>query len=90
MIEMTGKKIGRLTVINRVDNAKDGTAMWRCKCICGKETVVSGKNLRNGHIKSCGCLQRENTSAANRKHSMCNDRLYKVWKSMKQRCFDII
>jgi hypothetical protein len=33
--------------------------MWYCKCDCGKEKLVSGSDLYNGLIKSCGCLSKE-------------------------------
>ena len=45
----SGNVYGRLTVIERAEN-KDGRAYWKCRCECGKETIVSGKNLRNGLI----------------------------------------
>lgn len=61
---MTGQKYGRLTVICRADNSKDGQARWRCLCECGEETTVLGKCLRNGHTQSCGCLNKEKISAA--------------------------
>lgn len=61
-IDITGQKFGRLTVLSRSANSKDGRAMWRCLCDCGNETIVSGKVLRNGHTKSCGCLNKEITS----------------------------
>lgn len=50
-----GNTYGLLTVIERAEN-KDGRAYWKCKCECGKETIVSGKNLRNGNTQSCGCM----------------------------------
>ena len=56
---LVGQTFGRLTVIERVENNKDGQAMWKCVCGCGKEVVVSGKNLKNGNTKSCGCLKKE-------------------------------
>lgn len=61
-IDITGQKFGRLTVLSRSTNNKEGRAMWRCLCDCGNETIVLGKNLRNGHTKSCGCLDKEITS----------------------------
>lgn len=61
-IDLTGMKFGRLTVLNRVKNNKDGRTMWRCMCDCGNERIVMGKCLRNGHTKSCGCLSREMAS----------------------------
>ena len=42
-----------------------GRAMWKCKCTCGNECVVSGKTLRNGDTKSCGCLRKENLKKYN-------------------------
>ncbi len=61
-----GNKYGYLTVIARAPNSKDGRAMWKCKCDCGKEVVVSGKNLRSGNTKSCGCLHTEKLRAIRR------------------------
>ena len=31
--------------------------MWVCECIyCGRQSVVSGTNLKSGHTKSCTCI----------------------------------
>lgn len=48
----------KLTVIQEA-KSKEGRAYWLCKCDCGNTTIVSGKNLRNGNTKSCGCLQKD-------------------------------
>ncbi len=32
---------------------------WRCRCDCGKETVVGQTLLQTGKTKSCGCMQAE-------------------------------
>lgn len=55
-IELTGKKFGKLTVLERVENDKKGSTRWKCKCDCGNEIVVKGRYLREGDTKSCGCL----------------------------------
>jgi len=57
-----GNKHGRLAVLSRAENSKNGKAHWLCRCSCGKETVVAGVRLRNGTSKSCGCLGRERVS----------------------------
>lgn len=59
MIDLTGEKFGRLTVIEY--SHKDGRYhYWKCKCDCdGKELLVKGDYLRKGQIKSCGCLKVE-------------------------------
>lgn len=59
LIDLTGKKFGRFTVIKREKNNSHGQAMWECECECGKRKVVAGYNLRNGNSQSCGCLKNE-------------------------------
>lgn len=56
--DITGQVFGRLTVL-RQEEWKNGTSFWRCRCECGKETVVRYAYLLSGHTKSCGCLQAE-------------------------------
>ena len=62
-IDEVGNRYGRLVVIERVKNSSDRRAMWRCKCDCGNEAIVSGDCLRWGQTKSCGCLRREKFTA---------------------------
>lgn len=54
-LDLTGERYGRLTVIGPAENIGTRTA-WRCRCDCGKETVVRSNRLRSGHTSSCGCL----------------------------------
>lgn len=63
-IDETGKTYGYLTVISRVENDKRRRAQWLCQCKCGNTQIASGVELRNGHVKSCGCYQKEQTSKA--------------------------
>lgn len=60
----TGNRYGRLTVLRR-DGSTDMGAMWLCLCDCGGQRRVAGKSLRQRSTRSCGCLQRERTHAAN-------------------------
>ena len=55
IIDLTGQRFGKLTVMERAPNQRTKT-MWRCRCDCGGSTVVSRDNLRSGHTKACGCL----------------------------------
>ncbi|MFQ3801706.1 hypothetical protein BU097_02435 [Staphylococcus xylosus] len=55
--DMTGTTINNLKVIKRIENYADGKAQWLVKCHCGNEFKAIGKHLRNGSIKSCGCLK---------------------------------
>lgn len=62
LIDMTGQKIGKLTVLRRDESKPRGhghTVHWICQCECGNIVSVSGTNLRCGNTHSCGCLQKE-------------------------------
>ena len=53
-----GKRFGRLVVLAYAGK-RGGMHRWRCRCDCGKETVVGQTLLQTGKTKSCGCLQSE-------------------------------
>lgn len=53
--EYIGKKIYRLTVLEKVNIDKPRTH-FRCLCECGNELIVSLNALQRGNTKSCGCL----------------------------------
>ena len=89
--DITGKKYGRLTVINRVGRNKSGSITWLCKCDCGKEIVTSGKALRGGETRSCGCGRNEKIAAIgkeNATHGGRHTKLYSHWSIMKARCYN--
>ena len=93
VIDITGQRFGKLFVIERKSppTKKDTRAHWLCRCDCGNFAIVSGKNLRNGNTKSCGCVQKEKLRIRNyqsAKHHGRNERLYCVWRSMIGRCKD--
>jgi hypothetical protein len=50
LIDMIGKRCGRLTVLERAENNKDGRARWLCQCDCGNKKIILGKHLRNGSV----------------------------------------
>ena len=62
-IDMTGKRFGRLLVISYSHTVKSRRAHWNVLCDCGTEKTVSGKCLRSGYTRSCGCLQKESARA---------------------------
>lgn len=61
---MLGERHGRLLVVAREGTASDRKALWRCRCICGRECIVRSTALRSGHTQSCGCLQAEMASVS--------------------------
>lgn len=87
LIDLTGRKFGRLTVLKRADNSKSNGTKWLCKCDCGKEIEVLASHLKDGHTKSCGCFSREVASENSKTHGMTNTRLYRIYKKMYRRCY---
>lgn len=65
-IDILGRKFSFLTVIEK-HGSKDNKMYWKCKCDCGNTTIAAGRELRNGHTKSCGCYQARIRSHLSRK-----------------------
>lgn len=56
--DITGKRFGKLVALYSLEKSdKNNRIVWHCKCDCGNECDVVGKDLRSGHTKSCGCLK---------------------------------
>ena len=85
IIDLTGKKFGRLTVL-RYSHKSGNKHYWLCKCDCGKEKPVIGCCLKSGNTKSCGCYNKEKRIETHTKHGMKNTKIYYVWKAIKKRC----
>lgn len=84
--DLTGKTFGRLTVLKKSEN-KGNRRMWLCQCECGSIKIISAANLMGGKTLSCGCYQKEQTSKAKKIHGEKEERLYRIWKNMKSRCY---
>lgn len=81
LIDLTGKRFGRLTVIEYL-----GKGRWLCACECGNRKAVSGPHLRSGATKSCGCLHSDQLKRSLTKHGGSKTRLYRIWLGMRKRC----
>lgn len=90
VIDLTGMRFGKLIVVRRVDNDKQGNASWLCKCDCGNEKPVRSNALRNGRTRSCGCLlaqsSKKRMTQMLTKHGYSGSKLYKVYYGMLRRC----
>jgi hypothetical protein len=91
MIDLTGQRFGRLTVIERSpQNTPFGNARWLCKCDCGKRVTVSSGSLRSGNSQSCGCLHNEQVAERMTRHRQARinnkTREYTAWTNAKERC----
>lgn len=52
--DLTGRQFGKLTVLSRAEN-RNGRVAWVCQCACGRLHTATAHDLKNEHIKSCGC-----------------------------------
>lgn len=84
LVDMTGQRVGRLTVLGRGEDyiLRSGKrrARWECVCDCGTLTLVVGQNLRsNGATlptSSCGCLPRDLMASVGRQNWRGDDISY--------------
>jgi len=63
---IVGQIFGRLTVYkSSKKRSGNGAAYWKCVCSCGKTTIARSDGLRNGSIRSCGCMHLDSVSGEN-------------------------
>lgn len=86
LIDLTGKRFGRLTVKEKVLSHNTTNATWLCVCDCGNTTKVLGTTLRRGESRSCGCLKRELGRKQLTTHGESNTRIAHIWYNMRERC----
>lgn len=97
VIDLYGRRFGKLTVIRLSDGYVSGKAKWLCQCDCGKTSAVFASNLTRLHTTSCGCHKQANYRTMNLKHGATagagGDKSrypssYKIWCHIRQRCYD--
>jgi hypothetical protein len=90
LVDLSGKRFGRLLVVERAGSNIHGSAMWKVRCDCGTVKLINGGTLRLGDSNSCGCLNKDQKKAMcierNSTHGMAKTKTYKVWNGMLQRC----
>lgn len=95
IIDLTGRRFGRLSVLRMVGRVKpypDKTTthlIWLCRCDCGAEKEIPGPRLRS-NTKSCGCDRFAALARASTKHGhnpgSGSTPEYRAWSKIKGRC----
>jgi hypothetical protein len=69
LIDLTGRRFGKLTVTRRTKTQSCKKAKWLCECDCGTEVIVSGTSMVSENTLSCGCARenRETLRSAGRR-----------------------
>lgn len=88
IIDETGNRYTRLTVLRFSRKNNRRKAVWWCKCSCGVEKEVLGHSLRSGHAKSCGCLSAELSKTRFITHGKTKTKLYKRYYGILSRLFN--
>jgi hypothetical protein len=88
LIDLTGRRFGRLVVTRRGPTDARGEAHWDCVCDCGGLASPAGYALRVGASTSCGCFHNEVTGGINRTHGKTRTPTYLAWNNMRRRCQD--
>lgn len=98
IVDLTGKRFGKLTVVKLTGRSKDKKTVWLCKCDCGNYKDVRASNLTSGATKSCGCLFYESREKVAEKlkgekshfykHGLSNSRINSIYRGIKKRCYN--
>ncbi len=93
--DLTDQRFGRLCVVEASHvhvqpNGKRSVVYWLCVCSCGNLKTISGKHLRLGRTRSCGCLVKETSAQINLKLGYSNRKhprryLYELWLEIRSR-----
>lgn len=93
--DLTGQKLGRLTVNFAAGSDSKKYKLYDCTCECGTNKLIRAARLLSGDVRSCGCLLQE---ARNRnivkaheqqtKHGLSGSETYLNWTAMIARCYN--
>ena len=56
-LDIKGKHFGECLVLEKMPLSGPAGTRWKSRCNCGNEFVAYGYQLKNGHTRSCGCIQ---------------------------------
>ena len=89
--DLTGQKINMLFVLKRIGSNKHQQSLYKCVCDCGSVKTISASDLKSGRVISCGCHAKsflDELHENNKIHGLSGSRIYNVWNSMIQRCYN--
>lgn len=91
-IDLSGQTFTYLTALHPEGHIIDGSGRkyiaYRAQCVCGKQFVVRGADMKSGKTRSCGCMTAKMTIESKGTHGMSGTREHRCWKSMRERCLN--
>jgi hypothetical protein len=64
--DLTGRRFGKLVVLCATNERVDAKVVYLCRCDCGTEKKLCGRNLAQGGTQSCGCSKTAGLAAKKR------------------------
>lgn len=65
-LDLTGQRYNRLTFISYEGRYRT-SAVWMCRCDCGRSITTVSNNVKSGNTKHCGCLSSPSTKKKQQK-----------------------
>jgi len=96
-LEIAGQKFWILKAVGAVFKDEHGRILWKFSCECGGYKIAIPNDVRNGRVKSCGCMAKENARRMGKANKGKTNRLthgksktaeYRAWTAMKDRCYN--
>lgn len=96
IINESGNKYGRWTVLNVFRREGAGRVRWLCRCECGVEKSLIVSEIKRGRSQSCGCLSKGRPPEYYREHCTTHGNTgtgwrtpeYASWNGLTQRCLN--
>lgn len=89
LIDMNGFVKGKIKVVEYAGIDERGNALWKFECKCENYGISTGANIRNGNVKSCGCIRKDKGKKfmhdRNTTHGESRTRLYTIWGNIINR-----
>ena len=89
LLDLAGRRFGRLLVLSYVGRGDRRIHYWECKCDCGDLTIANSKCLLGGNTISCGCYRIEQQLKKTQIHGHATRSRtpeYMAWQNMIGRC----
>ena len=80
---LIGYKIGKITVVEKVNNENTFYDVYDCVCECRNHLILREDEILSGEITECGDCK---LSKINSTHNQSDTRLYGIWRGIRQRC----
>lgn len=88
IVDMTGKRYGRLRALSLVGPGPSRGMIWSFACDCGRRFNASGNEVRRGGITQCPECATASRVRDHSTHGMSKSDEYRIWMAIKNRCLN--